>query len=249
MNLTWLTARPIAHRGLHDKANGIIENTLSAVRAAVDKGFAIEVDIQLTKDGEAVVHHDEHLGRLNEGSAELKDLTVAELKAVPFHLTTDRIPTLQELYDTVAGRVPLVVELKTLNKPEHDARLTARFVEVTKGYKGEVAGMSFDPFIVAELRRLAPDLPRGITADNARDDKHYGHLSAWQRFSLRHLLHWPKTRPHFCSYCVDHLPTFGPFVLKSVLGRPLITWTVRTPEQRRRTERYADQMTFEGFLP
>lgn len=105
----WLTARPIAHRGLHDRARGIVENMPGAFAAAVEKNFAIELDVQLTADGEAMVHHDDALGRLNEGSATLLSMTAAELKQVAFRDTMERMMSLGELCDLVAGRVPLVI--------------------------------------------------------------------------------------------------------------------------------------------
>jgi glycerophosphoryl diester phosphodiesterase len=244
-----VAGRPIAHRGLHNPAERRIENTLSAIRAAMERGFACEVDIQLTGDGEAVVHHDERLGRLTAGSARLLDLEAAELARVDFLGGDDHIPTLQELFDCVAGRVPLIVEIKAGLDAAVDKRLTARFVEVARHYDGPLAAMSFEPAVVAELRRLAPEIIRGVVADNTRSMKHYGHLSAAARFVRRHLLHVPETQPHFVSYCVDHLPAPGPWFFRRVLGRPVITWTVRRPDQAERTRRYADQMTFEGFVP
>src|SRR4051812_13219109 len=106
----WLTARPVAHRGLHDAARGIIENMPGAVQAAVAGNFSIEVDIQLSADGEAMVHHDNALGRLTEGTDALLGKTAAELKAVPFKGTAERMMTLSDLCTLVAGRVPLVIE-------------------------------------------------------------------------------------------------------------------------------------------
>ncbi|MGZ8309980.1 MAG: glycerophosphodiester phosphodiesterase family protein, partial [Rhodoplanes sp.] len=111
--LDWLTARPVAHRGLHDAAAGIIENTASAFSAAIDGGFGIETDLQISADGEAMVHHDFALGRLTLGSRLLAAMTAAGLKEVPFKATGDRMMTLGELCDFVAGRTPLVIELKS----------------------------------------------------------------------------------------------------------------------------------------
>src|SRR3954467_2828815 len=105
----WLTARPVAHRGLHDVAAGVIENMPPAAQAPVDGNFAIECDIQLTLDGEAMVHHDDALGRLTEGSGALLDKTAAELKAVKFRNTPERMMSLGDLCTLVAGRVPLVI--------------------------------------------------------------------------------------------------------------------------------------------
>src|SRR3954468_21949551 len=109
MRLDWLTARPIAHRGLHDASDGVVENTASAFAAAIDGGFAIETDLQISGDGEAMVHHDFALGRLTHGSRQLAAMTAAGLKDVPFKSTADRMMTLGELCEFVAARVPLGV--------------------------------------------------------------------------------------------------------------------------------------------
>src|SRR5437763_14667556 len=110
--LDWLTARPIAHRGLHDAAAGVIENTATAFAAAIAAGYGIETDVQISADGEAMVHHDFALGRLTLGSRLLAAMTAAGLKQVPFKTTADRMMMLGELCDFVAGRTPLVMELK-----------------------------------------------------------------------------------------------------------------------------------------
>src|SRR5215813_2147266 len=106
----WLTARPIAHRGLHDASIGVIENTASAFSAAIAGGYGIETDLQISADGEAMVHHDDSLGRLTEGGGRLAEMSVTEIKAVRFKATTDRILTLGELCDLVGGRAPLLLE-------------------------------------------------------------------------------------------------------------------------------------------
>src|SRR3982074_944432 len=108
----WLTARPVAHRGLHDAARGVLENMPAAAQGAVDGNFAIECDIQLTPDGQALVHHDNALGRLTEGSGALLGKTAAELKAVKFKNSSERMMSLADLCDLVAGRVPPVIEVK-----------------------------------------------------------------------------------------------------------------------------------------
>src|SRR5712672_2511810 len=127
----WLTARPVSHRGLHDAARGIIENMPSAAAAAVAANFAIECDIQLTSDGEAMVHHDDALGRLTDGSGALLGKTAAELKKVAFKHTPERMMTLGDLCALVAGRVPLVIEVKS--HFDGDRRLVSRMAEVLGG--------------------------------------------------------------------------------------------------------------------
>ncbi len=159
----WLTARPIAHRGLHDVAAGVIENTPSAFAAAIASNYGIECDLQLSADGEAMVHHDATLDRLTERSGQLDAATAAELKRVAFRATTDRMITLGELCDLTAGRVPLLIEIKS--RFDGDLRLVTRAAQVLAGYSGPAALMSFDPAPIAALRSLAPRLPRGIVAE------------------------------------------------------------------------------------
>src|ERR1700722_12656545 len=244
--LDWLTARPIAHRGLHDAAHGIIENTPSAFAAAIDAGFGIETDVQLSRDGEAMVHHDDVLGRLTEGSGPLAALTAAELALVPYRATSDRMITLGELWARIGGRVALTVEIKSAF--ERDERLLMRVAQVLSENAGPIAAMSFDPHVVAGLRRLAPRLPRGIVAQRHYDGDEWQYMNEWQRISMAHLLHAPSTRPDFVAYRVDDLPAPATRLARWV-GVPVLTWTVRMSEQRQRAAAWAHQMIFEGFRP
>src|SRR3954452_14677568 len=159
----WLTARPVAHRGLHDRGRGIIENMPGAAAAAIAANFAIECDIQLTADGEAMVHHDNALGRLTEGSGALLGKTSAELKQVAFKDTPEQMMSLGDLCALVAGRVPLIIEVKS--RFDGDRKLVARMAQVLASYDGPAAGMSFDPDQVLGLRELVPSRPRGIIAE------------------------------------------------------------------------------------
>lgn len=228
----WLTARPVAHRGLHDVARGIIENMPAAALAAVNANFAIECDIQLSADGEAMVHHDDALGRLTEGSGALRGKTAAELKAVRFKNTDERMITLGDLCTLVAGRVPLVIEVKS--HFDGDRRLVKRMAEVLGGYSGPAVGMSFDPDQVMALRELMPQLVRGIVAEHEYTEAEWPEASAEQRRGMTHLRHAFRTRPHFVAYWVNELPAVAPWIARNVFGLPLLSWTVRTPEQRAR---------------
>lgn len=243
----WLTARPVAHRGLHTAARGIIENMPSAISAAVAGNFAIEVDIQLTRDGEAMVHHDHQLGRLEDGAGELIDMTAAELKAVSFKATSDRMMTLGDLCDLVGGRTPLVIEMKS--NFSGDRKLAARMAQVLSAYKGPAAAMSFDPDQVIAIREAMPELTRGIVAQRTYDDSYWTHLPQDKRDGMLHLRHGFRTQPHFVAYWVNQLPAAAPWVARNIFGCALLTWTVRTPEQRARAAQHADQMIFEGFVP
>jgi glycerophosphoryl diester phosphodiesterase len=243
----WLTARPVAHRGLHDAARGIIENMPGAAQAAVSGNFSIECDIQLTSDGEAMVHHDDVLGRLTEGSGALLEKTAAELKAVTFKNTPERMMTLADLCALVAGRVPLVIEVKS--HFDGDRKLVTRMAEVLASYQGPVVGMSFDPDQVLALREKMPALPRGIVAEREYTAADWPEATPAQRRGMEHLRHAFRTRPHFVAFWVNELPAAAPWIARNIFGLPLLTWTVRTPEQRERAAHYADQMIFEGFLP
>ncbi|HEX2217104.1 MAG TPA: glycerophosphodiester phosphodiesterase family protein, partial [Xanthobacteraceae bacterium] len=200
-----------------------------------------------TADGEAMVHHDAALGRLTEDTAHLATMTAAALKQIAFKVADERMITLGELCELVAGRVPLIVELKS--RYEADITLVRRVVEVLRGYAGPVAVMSFDPRQVRALRALAPGLPRGIVAQRRYDHPEWERLSPAQRRSMTHLLHAFSTQPHFVAYRVQDLPAPAPQLARYFFGLPLLTWTVRTPEERARAARWASQMIFEGFKP
>jgi len=240
----WLVARPIAHRGLHDAAKGIIENTPSAFAAAMAGGYGIECDLQVSADGLAMVFHDDRLARLTEGNGPVAALPAADLKRLAFRRTADRMIELAELCDLIGGRVTLVLEIKS--RFDGDLRLVDRVAQVLAGYHGPVAAMSFDPDVVAALRRRSPALVRGIVAERRYDDAEWASLSARRKFILAHLLHAYRTRPQFIAYSVEDLPP--PFVAR-LLGCAILTWTVRSEEQRQRAERLADQMIFEGWRP
>lgn len=234
-DLSWLTERPIAHRGYHDLNKTRWENTLSAFAAAVDNGFAIECDVHLTSDGVPVVFHDDTLNRLAGQDGFVWQRTAAEMSAVRIGDTDDHAPTLDELLDLVAGRVPLVVEIK--GTPGHDAGLVAAVGRRLKRYQGPAAIMSFDHWLIREFSSAAPGIPGGLTAAGDKDHELEAHFSM--------LAHGVS----FVSYSVNHLPNRFISLVRERLEMPVITWTVRDEDAVKRTFDYADQMTFEGFDP
>ena len=218
-----------------------------AAAAAVAANFGIECDIQLTADGEAMVHHDDELGRLTEGSGALLGKTAAELKATKFKDTSEQMMSLSDLCALVAGRVPLVIEVKS--HFDGDRKLVTRMAQVLGTYSGPVAGMSFDPDQVVALRQTMPGLTRGIVAQRTYSEADWPEATPAQRRGMLHLRHAFRTRPHFVAWGVDELPAAAPWIARNIFGCPLLTWTVRTAEQRANAARHADQMIFEGFLP
>ena len=243
----WLTAKPIAHRGLHDAANGIVENTAGAVQAALAAGYGIEVDLQISADGEAMVHHDAVLGRITEGEGRLDQLTSAQLKRVKFRDSAERMLTLTELCDLIGGRAVLLPELKS--RFDGDDRLAARVAALLSGYKGPVAPMSFDPVQLQILRQKAPKLPRGVVAARYKPHPYWDQMPPRLRYRMGLLLPSAPARPQFVAYMNDNLPALAPWLARHILCLPLIAWVVRTQAQRQLAARYADQVIFEGFRP
>ncbi|MDP3547374.1 MAG: glycerophosphodiester phosphodiesterase family protein [Phreatobacter sp.] len=245
-DLGWLTARPIAHRGLHGLAPGVVENCPRAFEAAIAGNYAIECDVQPTADGDAVVFHDPTLDRLTVANGRVDQSTVAALKATAFRSTDDRMITLSELFALVQGRVPLVVEIKS----EFDGKLalTERVAALAAGYRGPLALMSFDPGPIAWLKTHAPALVRGIVAESHYAGAHWARLPDRLRADLSTLAHMDRTDPDFLSWRVADLPNATTERFRGTLGRPLICWTVRTDDERVIAARHADQVTFEGYL-
>jgi glycerophosphoryl diester phosphodiesterase len=245
--LHWLTAKPIAHRGLHYAAHGIVENTAGAVQAALAAGYGIEVDLQISADGEAMVHHDAVLGRLTEGEGRLDQLTSTELKHVKFRGSQERMLSLGDLCDLIDGRVALLPELKS--RFDGDRRLAERVAALLAGYKGPVAPMSFDPLQLQVLRQKAPSVPRGIVAAKYKPHPYWDQMPPRLRYHMGSLLSAIPARPQFVAYMADNLPALAPWIARHILCLPLIAWVVRTEAERQRAARYADQIIFEGFRP
>lgn len=242
--LDWLVARPIAHRGLHDAQAGIIENTAGAFGRAIDHGYAIECDLRLAGDGEAVVFHDETLDRLMAASGPIRAHATGELKSLAFRACGERIQTLAELLEQVAGKVALIIELKS--HWDGDETLAMRSLDVLSAYRGAHALMSFDPDLVEAVRLRSPATVRGIVAERVAED-HYACLPAPRRLELRHFGHVGRTKPHFVSFQWEALPMEPVSAMRSA-GVPVLSWTIRDRSAAAKALRYSDQITFEGFL-
>ncbi|WP_306028383.1 glycerophosphodiester phosphodiesterase family protein [Stappia sp. MMSF_3263] len=248
-DISWLTTRPIAHRGYHDAAKGCIENSPSAVSAAVEKSFSIEVDLQQSADDVPIVFHDDTLDRLTFESGPVRARTADELSRVMMRGTDDRLWRLDDLLALVAGKVGLCIEIKSRFGRTPERAFIKAIADSLARYDGPVAVKSFDPEMMALMREAAPEIPRGALGDGARDMKEWGRASRIERFALRHMLHSLRTRPSFVSYWVKDLPALAPSIHRKLFGLPIIAWTVRTPEDLARARAFADQIVFEGFDP
>ena len=257
----WLTERPIAHRGLHDAEVGPIENTIAAAEAAIASGFAIECDVQMSGDGEAFVFHDETLDRLTDTGGALIERIAAEIKAARIRGARDapraliatrlRIPSFAEFLTAVAGRAPVICELKS--RFDRDWRVVDRVAALAASYEGPLAFTSFDPDLIAYLRLRYPALgrqdapcPVGIVAEASYDRPGWDMLSADQKRDWTDFDHFDRLRPDFLSWNVDDLPHKVPFLVRELLHGPVMAWTVRSARQREASRKWADQIIFDG---
>jgi glycerophosphoryl diester phosphodiesterase len=230
----WLKDRPVAHRGYHDQNKLVWENTLSAASRAIEAGFAIECDLHYASDGVPVVFHDEDLERLCNLKGDVRERTSQELGLLSVGGTADKIPTLRQLLKLVNGQVPLVIELK--GRETDDSGFVEAVVEELENYQGQVALMSFDHWLLRELKALKAPYPLGLTAGGNRPEEFQTHEKAM------------KLGLDFISYFYADLP--NPFIsAEREKGTVVITWTVRDEKAVKQTFENADQMTFEGFDP
>ncbi len=239
------TLPPIAHRGLHDARRGIVENTASAFSAAIAGGYAIETDLQPSAD-EPVVFHDATLDRLTEAAGEVRHRTAAELGNIAMLGTRDRVMTLQDCLDLVDGRAPLFLEIKS--RGVKDRAFERLIADRLSDYRGPVFVMSFDPGSVAAMRHFAPLVPRGLSAMRFGEGAKGG-LTRMARFRLTHMLDTYGVAPDFLTYEVNDLAVMARPLRRRFREIPIITWTVRTSEERRKARIFADGMIFEGFRP
>jgi glycerophosphoryl diester phosphodiesterase len=238
---------PITHRALHDRAAGRIENSPSAIKAAVAAGYGIEVDLQLSKDGVAMVFHDEDLDRLTGETGPVNARTAAELGRIRLNDSSDAIPTLAEVLTLIDGKVPLLIEIKdqTLVMGPTDGRLEAATAAALKGYKGDVALMSFNPHSVAHMARLAPHLPRGITT-SAYDPDDWAPLPPEVCDRLRPIPDYDATGSSFISHEGRDLARPRVVDLKAQ-GARVLCWTIRSAADEALARQVADNVTFEGY--
>lgn len=240
---------PLAHRALHDLALGRVENSPAAIRAAVDAGYGIEIDLQLSSDAVAMVFHDENLDRLTDATGPVNARSAAELGGIRLKGGTDTIPTLTEVLAMVAGRVPLLIEIKdqSLDMGPSDGRLEAATAAALKGYLHPVAVMSFNPAAVHHMARLAPQVPRGITS-SAYDPTAWAPLPEDRCRHLRAIPDYDAVGASFVSHDAADLSCPRLTELKAQ-GAAILCWTIRSPEGEATARRVADNVTFEGYAP
>lgn len=239
---------PIAHRALHDRNSGRPENSRGAVRAAVVAGYGIEIDVQLSADGRAMVFHDYDLDRLTESKGRLRDFDAEALGRILLTHSDEGIPTLSEVLEIVAGRVPLLVEIKDQDGklgPEVGP-LEAAVADAIEGYAGDLAVMSFNPYSALAMQTLAPGVPRGLTTEDfAGSDGWAVPRDVLERLSA--IPDYERVGAAFVSHNHRHLEMARIAELRDS-GARILCWTIRTPEEEAAARRVAENITFEGYL-
>ena len=240
---------PLAHRALHDKGAGRVENSRAAINAAISNGYGIEIDVQPSKDGCAMVFHDYDLKRLTGQHGPIQQRQAGALAQVTLLGGDEGIPTLSEVLDLVDGTVPVLIELKDQHGQMGvtDGRLEACVAEVLHGYTGPVAVMSFNPEMVARLATLAPDVPRGLTTA-AFSPENWPLLKPQVRDRLRAIPDYQRVGASFISHDVNDLDSPRVAELKAQ-GADILCWTVKSQAQEQTARRVACNITFEGYLP
>ncbi|WP_293574704.1 glycerophosphodiester phosphodiesterase family protein [Phaeobacter sp.] len=241
--------RPITHRALHDVTDGRPENSRAAVRAAITAGYGIELDLQLSSDGCAMVFHDDALDRLAEGSGPVSAHSRDQLRAMPLiGGDGEGIPDLAEILDLVAGQVPLLIELKDQdgNMGPNVGRLEADTLRQLQGYQGDVALMSFNPHSVVELSRLAPERPRGLVT-SAYVVEDWSELTPDVCDHLRDIPDFERSGSCFISHEVEDLGAARVAELRRQ-GVPILCWTVTSAAMEAEARKIAHNVTFERYL-
>jgi len=226
--LASLIARPFAHRGLHGE--GRPENSRAAFEAAIAAGVGIELDVQASADCEAIVIHDYELERLTEGYGAIRTLGAAELGRIRLKGSDETIPTLAEILALIAGRAPLLIEVKSPGR--RVAGLNRAVLRALEKYQGPMAVMSFNPGVGRRLARQAPHILRGLVVTEKG--------APWRRWIRRRLALW-WARPDFLAYDIRDLPSR----FAAASGLPVLTWTCRSEDDRARAAQHADQIIYE----
>lgn len=239
---------PIAHRALHDRAQGRIENALSAIQAAVQAGYGIEIDLQLSADGQPMVFHDYMLDRLTGETGMINQRRAAEMQTIA--LTDGRgdcIPTFAQVLATVAGKVPLLVELKDQdgNLGSAVGRLEQAAADALKGYRGDVAVMSFNPNSVRVFGGMAPHIPRGLTTC-AFDPAEWAPVSKQRLKRLADIPDYQACGASFISHQAADLASPRVAQLRAQ-GAAILCWTIRSPQAEAEARKIAQNITFEGY--
>ena len=234
-----------AHRGLHNAAEGVPENSMKAFRLAAEKGYGIELDVHLTKDGRLAVIHDDSLLRTAGSNVKASDLTAEELSQYRLEGTDEKIPFLEEVLPLFVGLAPVIVELKV---EKNAAALAEAVCRVLDDFELNFCIESFHPQAIRWLKKNRPAICRGQLSQNFLTGKGTG-LGRAADFAMTHCLTSFLTTPDFIAYNHEHRDRLSLKLARKVWGVQEISWTVRSPEAMARCEKDDCLIIFEQFTP
>lgn len=233
-----------AHRGLHDNASDAPENSLKAFQLAVEQGYGIEMDVQLTKDLVAVVFHDYNLRRSSQVDLQVSSLTYKELTEYCLFRSEEKIPTFAQVLECVDGKVPLIIELKIPWKAEQTGKAAA---EILKNYHGVYCIESFNPLALLWYKKYNPNIVRGQLATDFNKEKTEG--NKFQYFMLKHLLLNFLTKPNFIAYQHTHKKDLSFRLCKQIFGVKTAAWTIQSQQQLDQNKNDFNWFIFDSFIP
>lgn len=235
---SWVLNKPIAHRGLHNFE--LPENSLPAFENAVAHGFAVELDVHEIDDGTVIVFHDDKLSRMTDRDGYISNLKAADLDDIKLLKTEFGIPTFEKVLETINGKVPMLIEIK---KAEQSFALEDKIIDMLKGYVGDYAVQSFDPFSMEYFYNNAPHIMRGQLATYFHRSDVY--LTRRERSRLKKLKYNDIAHPDFIAYNSAYLP--NKYVKNANL--PVLAWTIKSELAANKIQKFCDNYIFEGFIP
>lgn len=231
---SFLLKTPIAHRGFHNEK--IPENSPAAFKAAMEKNYAIETDIRITRDKKVIVFHDDSLERMCNISGRVIEKDLSEIQKLNLKNSGEKIITLSEFLKLIDGKVPLLIEIKNDGKV---GVLESLAIEELKTYKGEFAVQAFNPFVLKYFKINAPEILRGILSCYFKGEK----LAFYKKFLLKRMRFNKSSEPDFISYAIENLPNR---YVEKYKNLPLIAWTIRTKEGLAKAKALQANIIFEN---
>lgn len=238
-NLDFLKNKPIAHRGLFNKSEGIPENSIPSFQKAIEEGYPIELDVHLLEDGKIVVFHDDDLNRMTGVKKKIKDCIYDEIKDLKLDKTNYTIPLFSEVLDLVDGRVPILIELKSDRKVGETEK---ELVKLLENYKGKYAVQSFSPLSIYWFKKNYPEIVRGQLAANFSNDR----MFCLKKFILKNLYLNFLTNSDFISYSISSFPNKRVEDFRNK-GKLVLGWTVRKKEDLEKSKKYCDNIIGENL--
>lgn len=228
-----LFEKPIAHRGLHGA--GVAENGIKAFEKAIEKGFPIETDVQMSRDGVLFCFHDDNMRRVTGLNADIRETKSEAILALNLSGTKEKVPTFKEFLSLVDGKVPLLIEVKR----QKQKGIEQKILDELKGYNGEYAIQSFDPFVLKKFKKLAPEIIRGQLSDALNEEKNFFVRTIVRKMSLNFL-----TKPDFCNVNIKGFSQSK----KYAKGLPMLCWTIRNEEDKQKAEALGANYVFENLF-